>query len=90
MIDPRLARVRGISALGDALGYYRELAVGGLTPAELAARTTSSERFAREWLARQAGRGHIDYEPQSGRYSLNDRLRASIWDWNSEPPGSSG
>jgi hypothetical protein len=87
--DPRLARVRGISALGDALGYYRELAVGGLTPAELAVRTTSCERFAREWLARQAGRGHIDYEPQTGRYSLNDRQRASIWDWNSDPPGPS-
>ena len=90
MTDPRLARVRGISALGDALGYYRELAVRGLTPAELAARTTSSERFAREWLARQADRGHIDYEPQTGRYSLNDRQRASIWDWNSNPPGSGG
>lgn len=84
MTDPRLARVRGISALGDALGYYRELAVGGLTPAELAAITTSSERFAREWLGRQADRGHIDYEPQTGRYSLNDRQRASIWGWNNK------
>jgi hypothetical protein len=82
--DPRLARVRGISALGDALGYYRELAVGALTAAELAVRTTSSERFAREWLARQAGRGHIDYEPQTGRYSLNDRQRVSIWDCNNK------
>jgi winged helix-turn-helix protein len=82
--DPRLAQVRGISALGDALGYYRELAVGGLTPVELAARTISSERFAREWLARQADRGHIDYEPRTGRYSLNDRQSASIWDWNNK------
>jgi len=85
---PRL--IPGISALGDALGYYRELAVGSLTPAELAARTISSERFAREWLARQAHRGHIDYEPQTGRYSLNDRQRACIWEWNGDAPAPSG
>ena len=88
MTAPRL--IPGISALGDALGYYRELAVGSLTPAELAARTISSERFAREWLARQAHRGHIDYEPQTGRYSLNDRQRACIWEWNGDAPAPSG
>jgi hypothetical protein len=90
VVDPKAGPVRGISALGDALGYYRELAMAGLTATELAARTASSERFAREWLARQAGRGHIDHDPQTGRYSLNERQRASIWDWNADPPGPAG
>jgi SAM-dependent methyltransferase len=40
--------------LGDRLGYYRALAAGPLTPAELAARTGTAERYAREWLEHQA------------------------------------
>jgi SAM-dependent methyltransferase len=41
--------------LGDRLGYYRALAADGpLTPAELAARTATAERYAREWLEHQA------------------------------------
>ena len=86
MIDPRLTAVQrtAISALGDALGYYRALAGEGLTPAELAEKTITNERFARQWLARQAARGHIDYEPQSGRYFLNEDQRASLTDSNAD------
>ena len=40
--------------LGDRLGYYRALAAGALTSAELAARTGTAERYAREWLEQQA------------------------------------
>ena len=41
--------------LGDRLGYYRALAgAGGLTSADLAARTGTAERYAREWLEQQA------------------------------------
>lgn len=41
--------------LGEQLGYYRALAEGGaLTSAELAARTGTHERYAREWLEQQA------------------------------------
>ena len=44
--------------LGDQLGWYRALAEGGeLTSAELAARTNSVERYAREWLEQQAVAG---------------------------------
>ncbi len=75
-----------VSALGDALGYYRALAAAGLTPAELAEKTTTSERFAREWLTRQAARGHIDYEPQTGRYFLNGEQRASLTHSNVDLP----
>lgn len=41
--------------LGDRLGYYRSLAVDGpATSAELAGRTGTAERYAREWLEQQA------------------------------------
>jgi len=41
--------------LGDRLDYYRALAEGGpLTSSELASRTGTAERYAREWLEHQA------------------------------------
>jgi SAM-dependent methyltransferase len=41
--------------VGDRLGWYRELASGGpATAAELAHRTATNERYAREWLEQQA------------------------------------
>src|SRR5256885_3846627 len=44
--------------LGDRLGLYRALAGSGpLTPAELAARTGTVERYVREWLEQQAATG---------------------------------
>ena len=43
--------------LGDRLGYYRALATGSYTSAELAARTATAERYTREWLEHQAVAG---------------------------------
>ncbi|MEN3265779.1 class I SAM-dependent methyltransferase [Pseudonocardia sp.] len=43
--------------LGDRLGLYRALAADALTPPELAARTGTAERYAREWLEHQAVAG---------------------------------
>jgi len=41
--------------LGERLGYYRALAEhGAMTPVQLAARTGTAERYAREWLEQQA------------------------------------
>jgi 2-polyprenyl-3-methyl-5-hydroxy-6-metoxy-1,4-benzoquinol methylase len=41
--------------VGDRLGWYRSLATDGpATPAELARRTGTHERYAREWLEQQA------------------------------------
>jgi 2-polyprenyl-3-methyl-5-hydroxy-6-metoxy-1,4-benzoquinol methylase len=57
--------------MGDKLGLYRALAgTGRLTPAELAERTGSAERYVREWLNAQAAGGFVSYDPDSGRYSL--------------------
>ncbi|MDP9357445.1 MAG: methyltransferase domain-containing protein [Chloroflexota bacterium] len=47
--------------LGYRLGYYRALAEGGpATSGELAQRTGTAERYAREWLEQQAVTGMLD------------------------------
>jgi SAM-dependent methyltransferase len=57
--------------MGDRLGLYKGLADGGpLTPAELAKRTGTAERYVREWLNAQAAGGYVTYDPDSGRYTL--------------------
>jgi len=49
--------------LGERLGYYRALAGGqALTSTELAERTATAERYAREWLEQQAVTGILTAE----------------------------
>lgn len=57
--------------VGDRLGLYKALAKDAATPAELAERTNTSERYVREWLANQAAGGYAEYDAASGRYSLS-------------------
>jgi len=50
--------------VGDRLGWYRSLALDGpATPAELAGRTGTSARYAREWLEQQAVIGILTVQP---------------------------
>ncbi|GAA3225096.1 hypothetical protein ACFP63_07125 [Oerskovia jenensis] len=50
--------------VGDRLGWYRSLADDGpATSAELAARTGTHERYAREWLEGQAVAGILTVAP---------------------------
>jgi SAM-dependent methyltransferase len=57
--------------IGDRLGLYKALAAAPLTSAELASTTGTHERYIREWLNNQAAGGYVDYEPRTGKYSLN-------------------
>ena len=67
--------------MGDKLGLYRALAgTGGLSPAELAERTGTAERYVREWLNAQAAGGFVSYEPQSGRYTLPPEQTVALTD----------
>jgi 2-polyprenyl-3-methyl-5-hydroxy-6-metoxy-1,4-benzoquinol methylase len=67
--------------MGDKLGLYRALADGGaLSPAELAARTGTAERYVREWLNAQAAGGFVTYDPDSGRYSLAPEQAVALTD----------
>jgi 2-polyprenyl-3-methyl-5-hydroxy-6-metoxy-1,4-benzoquinol methylase len=58
--------------IGERLGLYRGLAAGGAqTSTELAARTTTSERYVREWLNANAASGYVTYHAATGRYELS-------------------
>jgi SAM-dependent methyltransferase len=57
--------------IGDKLGLFSALAgAGPLTPAELADRTGTTERYVREWASGLAAAGYVDYAGD-GRYELN-------------------
>ncbi len=67
--------------LGDRLGLYRALAgAGPLAPAELAERTGTAERYVREWLNAQAAGGFVEYDPDSGRYTLPPEQAVALTD----------
>jgi len=70
--------------MGDRLGLYRALAgAGPLTPAELAARTGTAERYVREWLNAQAAGGYVEYHPEEAAYSLAPEQAAALCDEDS-------
>jgi SAM-dependent methyltransferase len=57
--------------LGDELGLYRGMADGQpVTPAELASRTGTQERYVREWLNVQAASGFVEYDEEAAAYIL--------------------
>jgi SAM-dependent methyltransferase len=70
--------------MGDRLGLYRALAgAGPLTPAELAQRTGTAERYVREWLNAQAAGAYLSYDPDSGRYILPPEHAIALTDESS-------
>src|SRR5215468_6315886 len=67
--------------MGDRLGLYRALAgAGPLTSTELADRTGTTERYVREWLNAQAAGGYVEYDPDSGRYTLPPEQAVALTD----------
>ena len=71
--DLGAAMSTALVGIGDKLGLYKALAgTGGLTPAALAQKTQTDERYVREWLSAQAAAGYVDYDPGSGTFSLNE------------------
>src|SRR5256886_17339592 len=71
--------------IGDQLGLYKALASGGpATPAELATRTGTSERYVREWLSAQAPGGSRDHETATAGLSLHPE-RAMVVRYRPEP-----
>jgi SAM-dependent methyltransferase len=60
-----------LTILGMRLGLYAAMGdAQPVTPAELAARTDTHERYVREWLAAQAAGGYVVYDPDSETYRL--------------------
>jgi SAM-dependent methyltransferase len=67
--------------IGEKLGLYKAMAEAGpLTPAQLAERTGTAERYVREWLASQAAGGYVTFDPQSGSYSLSEEQAFALAD----------
>ncbi len=70
--------------MGDKLGLYRALAdAGPLSPADLAGRTGTAERYVREWLNAQAAGDFVSYDPDSGRYTLPPEQAVALTDASS-------
>ncbi|HEY1456621.1 MAG TPA: class I SAM-dependent methyltransferase [Candidatus Dormibacteraeota bacterium] len=74
----------GLIVVGDRLGLYRAMAENGpITPAELAEKTSTSERYVREWLNAQAAGGFVQYDPATQRYTLPAEQAMALADENS-------
>jgi SAM-dependent methyltransferase len=70
--------------IGDKLGLYRSMAgAGPLSPAELAARTGTDERYIHPWLVNQAAGGYLDYDAATGRYELPPEQAVALTDESS-------
>jgi SAM-dependent methyltransferase len=70
-----------LTVIGAQLGLYAAMGdAQPVTPAELAARTGTHERYVREWLAGQAAGGYVGYDPDSGRFWLPPEHAAVLAD----------
>ena len=66
--------------VGDRLGFYRVLAEHPMLPYELAERTGTATRYVDEWLRGQAAGGYVEYDPQTGAYSLTPEQAFALTD----------
>jgi SAM-dependent methyltransferase len=79
--DVGAAMSAALVVVGDKLGLYKALAAGGpQTPAELAKKTETAERYVREWLHAQAAGGYVTYDPGSGRFHLEPEQAMALAD----------
>jgi SAM-dependent methyltransferase len=70
-----------LAYIGQKLGLYKRLATDGpLTPVELAERTSTNERYVREWLVNQAAGGYVEYDAATGRYALTPEQAVALTD----------
>jgi len=70
--------------IGQKLGLYQAMVqTGPLTPAELAQKTNTNERYIREWLINQAAGGYAEYDAATGKYSLSPEQATALTDEHS-------
>jgi 2-polyprenyl-3-methyl-5-hydroxy-6-metoxy-1,4-benzoquinol methylase len=70
--------------IGDKLGLYKALASGGpQTPADLAKRTGTAERYVREWLSAQAAGGYVTYDSSNEKFHLSEEQAFAMADESS-------
>jgi len=79
--DMGAAMSAALVVVGDKLGLYQALAdAGPIDSAGLAAKTGTTERYVREWLAAQAAAGFISYDAGAARYFLTPEQAAVFAD----------
>src|SRR6476661_7536344 len=67
--------------IGDKLGLYAAMSDGApVTPADLAARTGTDERYVGEWLCAQAASGYVEYDAEDERFHLTPEQAACLAD----------
>jgi 2-polyprenyl-3-methyl-5-hydroxy-6-metoxy-1,4-benzoquinol methylase len=71
VMDMGAAMHATLIVIGDKLGLYKAMAgAGPLTSAELAAKTSTTERYVREWLNANAASGYVVYDAATKRFEL--------------------
>src|SRR4051812_29316881 len=82
--DVGSAMSAALVVLGDQLGLWRALAraESPVTPAELAKRTETHERYIREWLNAMAAGGYVTYRTD-GTYELDAEQAVALADADS-------
>jgi SAM-dependent methyltransferase len=69
----------GPMLIGEKLGLYKALAMGGsMSPGELAAATNTNERYVREWLCSQAASGFVEYDAATSKFSMTEEKAAAL------------
>jgi 2-polyprenyl-3-methyl-5-hydroxy-6-metoxy-1,4-benzoquinol methylase len=59
--------------IGEKLGLYKAMSgAGPMTPADLARKTNTDERYVREWLSAQAAGGYVTYDAAKQTFDLPD------------------
>jgi len=69
--DMGAAMHAALVVIGDKLGLYKAMTgEEWISSAELAQKTSTAERYVREWLNANAASGYVLYDPATGRYQL--------------------
>lgn len=62
----------GMVVIGEKLGLYKALATQPMTSSELAAKTSTDERYVREWLSSQAAGGYVSYDDKTQKFFMTE------------------
>jgi hypothetical protein len=73
----------GMVVIGEKLGFYKALADGPMSSAQLAAKTDTDERYLHEWLSSQAAGGYITYDSKTDKFSLTEEQAFTLADEHS-------
>jgi SAM-dependent methyltransferase len=80
IVDLGATLAAGSVVVGDRLGLYRALSEGPATPDELAQRTRTDPRYLTEWLSGQAAGGYVEYDADTGEFSMTEEQTFALVD----------